>query len=57
MDINSLSAQQLSAVKKQLDEEVEHLSGSFQKLRGAQTKFRECVKSIQDGVASSAEGA
>ncbi|MCJ1482041.1 subunit of tubulin prefoldin [Schaereria dolodes] len=46
VDLNSLSAQQLSSVKKQLDDELEHLTSSFQKLRAAQGKFRECLKCV-----------
>lgn len=56
VDLATLSVQQLSSVKKQLDDELEHLSTSFSKLRVAQTKFRECIKSIQEGVASYASG-
>ncbi|KAK3363019.1 putative prefoldin subunit 5 [Lasiosphaeria hispida] len=43
VSLDSLSAQQLTAVKKQLDEEVEHLSGSYQQLAVAQAKFKECL--------------
>ncbi|KAK6353771.1 subunit of tubulin prefoldin [Orbilia blumenaviensis] len=56
LDLSTLSIQNLSAVKKQLDEELEHLTASFQKLRTAQAKFRECVKSIQNGVNPGVEG-
>lgn len=56
VDLATLSVQQLSSVKKQLDDELEHLSTSFSKLRAAQTKFRECIKSIQEGVVSYASG-
>ncbi|KAJ6259486.1 hypothetical protein Dda_5123 [Drechslerella dactyloides] len=56
VDLSTLSIQNLSAVKKQLDEELEHLTASFQKLRTAQAKFRECVKAIQNGVNPELEG-
>ncbi|EPS42913.1 hypothetical protein H072_3176 [Dactylellina haptotyla CBS 200.50] len=56
VDLSSLSIQNLSSVKKQLDEELEHLTASFQKLRTAQAKFRECVKAIQNGVNPEVEG-
>jgi hypothetical protein len=56
VDLSSLSAQQLSQVKKQLDEEVEHLTNSFTKLRAAQAQFRECLKSIKSGVSSQNAG-
>ncbi|EON96787.1 putative prefoldin subunit 5 protein [Phaeoacremonium minimum UCRPA7] len=48
----SLSAQQLSQVKKQLDDEVEHLTSSFAQLQAAQGKFRECLRCVksQSGV-------
>jgi prefoldin alpha subunit len=56
VDLTQLSAQQLSQVKKQLDDEVQHLTGSYQNLRGAQQKFRDCIVSIQNGVANSVRG-
>ena len=56
VDLASLSLQQLSSIKKQLDDELEHLTSSFQKLRAAQAKFQECRKSVQDGVTSSNTG-
>jgi hypothetical protein len=46
VDITNLSAPQLSQLKKQLDTELEHLTNSFQQLRAAQSKFRDCLKSI-----------
>jgi len=56
VDLTSLSAQNLSSVKQQLDEELQHLTDSFTKLRTAQAKFRECVKTIQTGVSPDMEG-
>ncbi|KAM3418738.1 hypothetical protein BST61_g4712 [Cercospora zeina] len=56
IDLAQLSAQQLSQVKKQLDDEVQHLTNSYQNLRTAQQKFRDCIVSIKNGVASSTEG-
>ncbi|KAK3696564.1 subunit of tubulin prefoldin [Vermiconidia calcicola] len=53
IDISSLSAQQLSQVKKQLDDEVQHLTNSYQSLKRAQAKFRECVANVKSGVAES----
>lgn len=50
VDLASLSIPQLSQVKKQLDDELEHLMNSFSQLRAAQAKFRECLKSIAAGV-------
>ena len=48
--------QQLSSLKKRLDEELEHLASSFAKLRAAQTKFRECLTSIREGVSKKSAG-
>jgi prefoldin alpha subunit len=56
VDLASLSTQQLSQVKKQLDDELEHLTSSFTQLRAAQAKFRECLKSIEGGVAHNTDG-
>ncbi|KAF8867264.1 Prefoldin alpha subunit [Acephala macrosclerotiorum] len=56
IDLASLSTQQLSQVKKQLDDELEHLTNSFQQLRAAQAKFRECLRSIATGVSSKVDG-
>ncbi|MCJ1340878.1 subunit of tubulin prefoldin [Bachmanniomyces sp. S44760] len=56
VDLASLSAQQLSSVKKQLDDELEHLTSSFQKLRTAHAKFRECLKSIWGGISEELSG-
>lgn len=56
VDLGSLSTQQLSQVKKQLDDELEHLTNSFTQLRAAQAKFRECLKSISSAVSPKTEG-
>ncbi|KAK3672314.1 subunit of tubulin prefoldin [Recurvomyces mirabilis] len=55
IDLGSLSTQQLTQVKKQLDGEVETLTNSYQNLRIAQQKFRDCVVSIKKGVAESVQ--
>lgn len=57
IDLNALPAQQLMQLKKQLDDELEHLNGSYSQLRGAQAKFAECLKSIEAGVSGLEEGA
>jgi len=49
VSLDTLSAQQLSAVKKQLDEEVEHLNISYQQLAAAQSKFKECLRIVKSG--------
>ncbi|KAK7205691.1 Prefoldin [Myxozyma melibiosi] len=47
VDLSLLSPQQLSEVKSQLEQELEHLTQSFQKLRQAQAKFQECIVSVE----------
>ncbi|KAL9088085.1 MAG: hypothetical protein Q9159_003283 [Coniocarpon cinnabarinum] len=56
IDLQSLTPQQLMQVKKQLDDELETLNASFNSLRGAQTRFSECYKSIDAGVKNVSEG-
>jgi len=50
VDISTLTVQQLSALQARLSQELEHLSTSYQRLRAAQARFKDCIKSIQDGV-------
>ncbi|KAF2793046.1 Prefoldin alpha subunit [Melanomma pulvis-pyrius CBS 109.77] len=50
VEITSLPVPQLQELKSQLDRELEHLTTSFQSLRTAQAKFRDCLKSITSGV-------
>jgi prefoldin alpha subunit len=52
VSLDSLSAPQLSAVKKQLDEEVEHLTASYSQLAAAQAKFKECLRVVKSDVTS-----
>ncbi|KAL2269746.1 hypothetical protein VTJ83DRAFT_1930 [Remersonia thermophila] len=52
VDLSTLSAQQLSAVKKQLDGEVEHLTSSYAQLSAAQAKFKECLRIVKSGPSS-----
>ncbi|KAI0025613.1 putative prefoldin subunit 5 [Xylariomycetidae sp. FL0641] len=49
VNLDSLSVQQLGQVKKQLDEELEHLTSSYTQLHAAQAKFRECLRCVQGG--------
>ncbi|KAK4117241.1 Prefoldin alpha subunit [Canariomyces notabilis] len=56
VSLDTLSAQQLSAVKKQLDEEVEHLSTSYAQLAAAQAKFKECLRIVKTGGLESKTG-
>ncbi|KAL3458816.1 Prefoldin [Aspergillus heterothallicus] len=53
VNINSLSAQQLRALQTRLSSELEHLTSSHAKLRAAQSRFRDCVRSINEGVVGS----
>lgn len=57
MSLDSLNAQQLTAVKKQLDEEVEHLTTSFAQLQAAQIKFRDCLRCVKTQGTSQGEPA
>jgi hypothetical protein len=50
VDISTLTVQQLSALQARLSQELEHLSTSYQRLRAAQARFKDCIKSVQDGV-------
>ena len=47
VNIDSLDIQQLSQVKKQIEEEIEHLGSSFAQLHSAQAKFKECLTCVQ----------
>lgn len=46
---------QLRALQTRLTSELEHLTSSHTKLRAAQTKFQDCVRSINEGVIGSKE--
>ncbi|KAH7130641.1 Prefoldin subunit-domain-containing protein [Dendryphion nanum] len=50
IDLSTLPIPQLQELKTQLDRELEHLTTSFQSLRTAQSKFRDCITSIKTGV-------
>ncbi|KAI9735283.1 MAG: subunit of tubulin prefoldin [Cirrosporium novae-zelandiae] len=56
IDITTLTLPQLTQLKKQLDAELEHLTNSFSKLRQAQTKFKDCIGSIRDGLLGPGSG-
>ncbi|KAJ5301848.1 hypothetical protein PENANT_c002G00023 [Penicillium antarcticum] len=53
INLASLSVPQLRALQTRLTSELEHLTTSHSKLRAAQAKFRDCVRSINDGVTGS----
>ncbi|GHJ83697.1 hypothetical protein NliqN6_0099 [Naganishia liquefaciens] len=48
VQLTDLNLQQLQEVKRQLDEEVEHLTNSFGQLKQAQAKYRSCVADIEE---------
>jgi prefoldin alpha subunit len=47
VNLDTLEPQQLAQVKKQLEEELEHLTSSFAQLHGAQNKFKDCLQCVQ----------
>ncbi|KAK6226650.1 prefoldin [Colletotrichum tabaci] len=47
INLETLDAQQLSQVKKQLEEELEHLTNSFAQLHSAQAKFKDCLRCVK----------
>ncbi|KAL5089380.1 hypothetical protein Trisim1_005664 [Trichoderma cf. simile WF8] len=53
INLDTLEPQQLAQVKKQLEEELEHLTSSFAQLHGAQNKFKECLRCVQARAADS----
>lgn len=57
VDVNSLTTPQLAEVQQQLQQEIEHLTGSFQKLQQAQMKFNECGETVKTTSKPENEGA
>ncbi|KAM5442369.1 subunit of tubulin prefoldin [Microsporum ferrugineum] len=55
VDIATLSVPQLRSLQSRLSSELEHLTSSHTKLRSAQSKFRECIRSINDGILAKPE--
>lgn len=53
VNINSLPIPHLRTLQSRLTTELEHLTSSHAKLRAAQTKFRDCIRSINEGVVGS----
>jgi len=56
LDITTLPVQQLSQLQQRLSQELEHLSDSHARLRAAQARFKDCIRSIKDGVEGKSEG-
>lgn len=50
IELSSLPLAQLSSLKNQLTQDLQHLTSSFQQLRVAQAKFKDCIASVRDGV-------
>ncbi|CAE6513204.1 unnamed protein product [Rhizoctonia solani] len=48
INVADLELPQLTEVKKQLDEELNHLTNSFAQLKAAQSKFRGCLDNINE---------
>ncbi|KAF5973333.1 prolyl-tRNA synthetase [Fusarium coicis] len=52
VNLDALEPQQLAQVKKQLDEELEHLTTSFAQLHAAQNKFKDCLQCVRSRAAA-----
>ncbi|KAL9101488.1 MAG: hypothetical protein Q9163_003259 [Psora crenata] len=50
VDLATLPIGQLNQIKNQLTQELQHLSTSFQQLKIAQGKFRDCIVSLREGL-------
>jgi len=48
VNVADLDLQQLADVKRQLDEELSHLSSSFASLSKAQARFKSCIENVSD---------
>ncbi|CED85234.1 prefoldin alpha subunit [Phaffia rhodozyma] len=48
ISVQDLDFRQLSEVKKQLDDELEHLTTSFAQLKQAQAKFKSCIADVEE---------
>ncbi|KAI4277125.1 MAG: hypothetical protein LQ337_001998 [Flavoplaca oasis] len=55
INLSTLPVPQLTSIKNQLTQELQHLTNSFTQLRAAQAKFRDCIKSIKDGIEKGAK--
>ncbi|CAI7646573.1 unnamed protein product [Penicillium manginii] len=53
VNLATLSVPQLRSLQTRLTSELEHLTTSHTKLRAAQAKFRDCMRSITNGVTGS----
>ncbi|KAL4071860.1 Prefoldin subunit-domain-containing protein [Scleroderma yunnanense] len=48
INIADLDIQQLAEVRRQLEEELNHLTNSFAQLKQAQSKFKQCVENVAE---------
>ncbi|KAF9510880.1 hypothetical protein BS47DRAFT_1487205 [Hydnum rufescens UP504] len=48
VNVQDLDLPQLTEVKRQLDEELGHLTNSFAQLKQAQAKFKACVENVAE---------
>ncbi|KAG6852736.1 hypothetical protein C0991_009452 [Blastosporella zonata] len=48
ISINDLDVAQLADVRKQLEDELNHLTNSFAQLKQAQAKFKSCVENVRE---------
>ncbi|WVQ76399.1 prefoldin, alpha subunit [Cryptococcus sp. DSM 104548] len=48
VQLTDLNPIQLQEVKKQLDQELEHLTQSYSSLKSAQVKFNSCIESVKE---------
>ncbi|KAG1824638.1 uncharacterized protein BJ212DRAFT_1295760 [Suillus subaureus] len=46
INVADLDLQQLSDVRRQLEEELNHLTNSFAQLKQAQAKFKSCIENV-----------
>lgn len=48
INVTDLDISQLADVRKQLEEELTHLTNSFSQLKQAQAKFRSCIENVAE---------
>ncbi|ORX33567.1 Prefoldin [Kockovaella imperatae] len=48
VNLADLNLEQLQEVKKQLDQEIEHLTSSYSQLKSAQAKFKSCASDVEE---------
>ncbi|KAJ7211016.1 Prefoldin alpha-like protein [Mycena rebaudengoi] len=48
VSVNDLDVSQLADVRRQLEEELNHLTNSFAQLKQAQAKFKACIENVAE---------